>query len=336
VPLVSGTDVALVIVVVVALSFDFFNGFHDAANSIATVVSTRVLKPVVAVAWAAFFNFIAFLIFGTKVASTIANDVVQQNVLSISVIFAGLIGAIAWDIVTWLFGLPTSSSHALIGGMAGAAVAKAGWGALIASGLQKIAVFIVLSPIFGLLFGFTIMMLVLWSFHRVRRVDLLNKGFRRMQLVSAAAFSLGHGGNDAQKTMGIILALLIATNHADANTAVPLWVVLSAHTAIALGTLFGGWRIVHTMGSKITKLQPVGGMSAETAAAGALFFATHAGVPVSTTHTITGGIVGVGATHRLSAVRWGVASRVVWAWVLTIPGAFLIAWLAYLPFNLFG
>jgi PiT family inorganic phosphate transporter len=335
-PSVNGADVALVLVIAVALSFDFFNGFHDAANSIATVVSTRVLKPVVAVAWAAFFNFIAFLIFGTKVASTIANDVVQQNVLSIAVILAGLIGAIAWDIITWLFGLPTSSSHALIGGMAGAAVAKAGWGALIPSGLQKIAVFIVLSPIFGLLLGFTIMMLVLWSFHRVRRVERLHKGFRRAQLVSAAAFSLGHGGNDAQKTMGIILALLIATDHAGSNAPVPLWVVLSAHTAIALGTLFGGWRIVHTMGSKITKLQPVGGMSAETAGAGALFFATHAGVPVSTTHTITGAIVGVGATHRLSAVRWGVASRVVWAWILTIPGAFLIAWAAYLPIKVFG
>jgi inorganic phosphate transporter, PiT family len=332
----NGADLALAAVILIALAFDFFNGFHDAANSIATVVSTRVLKPVHAVAWAAFFNFVAFLVLGTKVASTIANDVVQQDVLSISVVFAGLVGAIAWDIITWRLGLPTSSSHALIGGIAGAAVAKAGWAALITSGLQKIAVFIVLSPIFGLLLGFTIMMVVLWGFHRVRRVDSLNKGFRRGQLVSAAAFSLGHGGNDAQKTMGVILALLIATNHAAPNATVPLWVVLSAHTAIALGTMFGGWRIVHTMGSRITKLQPVGGMSAETAAASALFFATITGVPVSTTHTITGAIVGVGTTHRVSAVRWGVASRVVWAWAVTIPGAFVISWLTYLPFRYFG
>jgi PiT family inorganic phosphate transporter len=333
---VSTSTVVLVAVVAVALSFDFFNGFHDAANSIATVVSTRVLTPVVAVGWAAFFNFVAFLIFGTKVASTIANDVVVQDVLSVSVIFAGLIGAIAWDLITWYVGLPTSSSHALIGGMAGAAVAKAGWASLISSGLQKIAVFIVLSPIVGLLLGFTIYMMVMWAFHRVRRVDRLNRGFRRMQLVSAAAFSLGHGGNDAQKTMGVILALLITTGRVAPTAGVPIWVVLSAHSAIALGTLFGGWRIVHTMGSKITKLQPVTGMSAETAAAGALFFATHAGVPVSTTHTITGAIVGVGTTQRLSAVRWGVAERVVWAWILTIPGAFVISWLAFAPFRILG
>jgi inorganic phosphate transporter, PiT family len=319
----------VVLIIAVALAFDFFNGFHDAANSIATVVSTRVLSPRWAVAWAAFFNFAAFLIFGTAVASTIANDVVDQDVLTNAVIFAGLIGAIAWDLITWWLGLPTSSSHALVGGMAGAAVASAGWEALIQSGLQKIAVFIVLSPILGLLLGFTIMVVVYWLFHRYRKVDKLNHGFRRMQLLSAAAFSLGHGANDAQKTMGVILALLIANNVVPADSEVPLWVVLSAHTAIGLGTLFGGWRIVHTMGSKITKLQPVGGMSAELAAASTLFFTAHAGIPVSTTHTITGAIVGVGTTQRLSAVRWGVAGRVVWAWVLTIPGSFAVAWLTY-------
>ncbi len=323
----------LVLLILVALSFDFFNGFHDAANSIATVVSTRVLTPLLAVGWAAFFNFIAFLIFGTNVASTIAKGVVDPNVFSLAVVFAGLIGAIAWDVITWYFGLPTSSSHALIGGMAGAAVARAGWHSLIAEGFRKIAVFIVLSPIIGLLLGFTILVLVMWAFHRSKRVDRLNRGFRRMQLVSAAAFSLGHGGNDAQKTMGVILALLIATKHLPATATVPIWVVLSAHAAIGLGTLSGGWRIVHTMGSRITKLTPVSGMSAETAAAATLFFTAHAGIPVSTTHTITGAIVGVGSTQRLSAVRWGVAGRVVWAWILTLPGAFAVAWVAYLPFK---
>jgi PiT family inorganic phosphate transporter len=324
---------ALVLVILVALAFDFFNGFHDAANSIATVVSTRVLTPRLAVIWAAFFNFVAFLIFGTKVASTIAKGVVQPSVFSTAVIFAGLLGAIAWDLFTWYFGLPTSSSHALIGGMAGAAVAKAGWHSLIADGFRKIAVFIVLSPIIGLLLAFTIMVGVMWVFHRYRRVDRLNKGFRRMQLVSAAAFSLGHGANDAQKTMGVILALLIGTGRLPVGAGVPLWVVLSAHAAIALGTLSGGWRIVHTMGSKITKLNPVGGMSAESAAAATLFFTASKGIPVSTTHTITGAIVGVGTTQRLSAVRWGVAGRVVWAWILTIPGAFAVAYLSYLPFR---
>jgi inorganic phosphate transporter, PiT family len=327
---------AVVAIVLIALAFDFFNGFHDAANSIATVVSTRVLTPRLAVAWAAFFNFAAFVIFGTAVASTIAKDVVVQDVLSNGVIFAGLIGAIVWDIITWLLGLPTSSSHALVGGMAGAAVASAGWGSLLSEGLQKIAVFIVLSPIVGLLLGFTIMVIVYWLFHRYRKVDRLNRGFRRMQLVSAAAFSLGHGANDAQKTMGVILALLIANKEVPATASVPLWVVLSAHTAIGLGTLFGGWRIVHTMGSRITKLNPVGGMSAELAAASTLFFTAHAGIPVSTTHTITGAIVGVGTTQRLAAVRWGVAGRVVWAWILTIPGAFLVAWLAFQPVRWFS
>jgi PiT family inorganic phosphate transporter len=328
-------SIVVVLIIAVALGFDFINGFHDAANSIATVVSTRVLTPRLAVAWAAFFNFAAFLIFGTAVANTIAKDVVHQDVLSNGVIFAGLIGAIAWDILTWYAGLPTSSSHALVGGMAGAAVASAGWSSLIGSGLQTIAVFIVLSPIVGFLLGFSIMVAVFWTFHRQRRVNALNKGFRRMQLASAAAFSLGHGANDAQKTMGIILALLIANNVVAADADVPLWVVLSAHTAIGVGTLFGGWRIVHTMGSKITKLQPVQGMSAEMAAAITLFFTSHAGIPVSTTHTITGAIVGTGTTQRLSAVRWGVAGRVVWAWILTIPGAFLVAWLTFLPIKVF-
>jgi inorganic phosphate transporter, PiT family len=329
-------NAAVVLIVLVALAFDFFNGFHDAANSIATVVSTRVLTPRVAVAWAAFFNFAAFLIFGTAVAATIAKDVVHTDVLTNPVIFAGLLGAIAWDVLTWLFGLPTSSSHALVGGMSGAAVAAAGWDALIGSGLQKIAVFIVLSPIVGFLMGFTLMVIVFWLFHRYRKVDKLNRGFRRTQLVSAAAFSLGHGANDAQKTMGIILALLIANDILPPTAGVPLWVVLSAHTAIGLGTLFGGWRIVHTMGSRITKLQPVGGMSAETAAAMTLFFTAHAGIPVSTTHTISGAIAGVGTTQRLSAVRWGVAGRVIWAWILTIPGSFAVAWLVYQPFRWFG
>src|SRR3954469_20246965 len=323
-------DIALVAVILLALAFDFSNGFHDAANSIATVVSPRVLAPRMAVAWAAFFNFVAFLVFGTKVASTIAKDVVEPNVLTNGVIFAGLIGAIAWDVITWYVGLPTSSSHALVGGMAGAAVASAGWAGLTASGLQVIPVFFVLSPIVGFLLGFTIMVAVYWLFHRYRRVDNLNKGFRRMQLVSAAAFSLGHGANDAQKTMGIILAVLIASNHLPKDASVPLWVVLCAHTAIGLGTLTGGWRIVKTMGSKITRLQPVGGMAAESAAAATLFFTSAAGIPVSTTHTITGAIVGVGSTQRVSAVRWGVAGQVVWAWVLTIPGAFAIAFVTQL------
>src|SRR5919201_5146113 len=317
---------ALVLVVLVALVFDFFNGFHDAANSIATVVSTRVLSPRLAVLWAAFFNLAALLL-GTNVAATIAKEVVDQNVLAIGVIFAGLIGAITWDIITWWFGLPTSSSHALIGGMAGAAVAKAGWGALLAEGFRKILPYIVLSPLVGLLLAFTIMVSVYWLFRRHRKVERLNRSFRRVQLLSSAAFSLGHGTNDAQKTMGVILALLIAEHHLPATASVPWWVKISALIAIALGTAFGGWRIVHTMGARITKLQPVGGMSAEAAAAATLFFTAHAGIPVSTTHTITGAIVGVGTTQRISAVRWGVAGRVLWAWILTIPGAFGISWI---------
>jgi PiT family inorganic phosphate transporter len=323
-------ELSVIFVIAVALGFDYVNGFHDAANSIATVVSTRVLTPRIAVIWAAFFNFAAFLVFGDAVAATIANDVVVQSVLSIGVIFAGLMGAIVWDLITFWFGLPTSSSHALVGGMAGAAVAKAGFGVLIAEGLRKIGIFIVLSPLIGLAMGLTLTLGIFWVFHRNRNVERLNRGFRAGQLASAAAFSLGHGANDAQKTMGIILALLIASGHAAPDASTPLWVVLSAHTAIALGTLTGGWRIVKTMGSKITRLQPVGGVAAESGAAVTLFATSAAGIPVSTTHTITGAIVGVGAARRLSAVRWGVAGRVVWAWVLTIPGAFAIAYLTFL------
>ena len=264
------------------------------------------------------------------VASTIANDVVEQSVLSIGVIFAGLIGAIVWDLITFYLGLPASSSHALVGGIAGAAVAKAGFGVLISEGLRKIGIFIVLSPLIGLAMGLILTLGIFWVFHRNRNIERLNRGFRHGQLASAAAFSLGHGANDAQKTMGIILALLIASGHAAPDASTPLWVVLSAHTAIALGTLTGGWRIVKTMGSKITRLQPVGGVAAESGAAITLFATSAAGIPVSTTHTITGGIVGTGAARRLSAVRWGVAGRVVWAWILTIPGAFMISWLTFL------
>ena len=317
----------LVIVVLVALAFDFTNGFHDAANSIATVVSTRVLAPRAAVVWAAFFNFVAFLVFGTKVANTIAKDVVDpaSHVLTVGVVFAGLVGAIGWNLITFYLGLPTSSSHALVGGMAGGAVAAAGTHVLVETGLRKIAVFIVLSPLIGLALGLILTLLILWTFHRTRAVERLNRGFRRGQLVSAAAFSLGHGANDAQKTMGVILAVLIAAKRVSPTSGVPLWVVLAAHAAIALGTLTGGWRIVHTMGSKITRLQPVGGFAAESAAAATLFFTSARGIPVSTTHTVTGAIVGVGSAQRLSAVRWGIAGQVVWAWILTIPGAFAIA-----------
>ena len=329
-------ELTVILVIAVALGFDYVNGFHDAANSIATVVSTRVLSPRQAVLWAAFFNFAAFLVFGTKVASTIANDVVAQDVLSIGVIFAGLVGAISWDLITFVFGLPTSSSHALVGGIAGAAVAKAGFAVLIGEGLRKIGVFIILSPLIGLAIGFILTLVIFWVFHRYENIDRLNRGFRIGQLFSAAAFSLGHGANDAQKTMGVILALLIASGHVAAGAPIPLWVVLSAHIAIALGTLTGGWRIVKTMGSKITRLQPVGGVAAESGGAMTLFATSAAGIPVSTTHTITGAIVGVGAARRLSAVRWGVAGRVVWAWVLTIPGAFAISWLSFQVVDLFS
>ncbi len=322
--------VGIVVVIGIALAFDFVNGFHDAANSIATVVSTRVLSPRLAVIWAAFFNFVAFLVFGTVVAATIATGVVDPDVLSIGVVFAGLVGAIGWNLITFYLGLPTSSSHALVGGIAGAAVAKGGFHVLITSGLQKIGVFIVLSPLLGLALSMVLTIGLMWGVHRYRNVDRLNKGFRHAQLVSAAAFSLGHGGNDAQKTMGVILAVLIGAEYLPTGAGVPLWVVLSAHTAIGLGTLMGGWRIVKTMGSRITRLQPAGGVAAESAAAATLFFTSASGIPVSTTHTITGAIVGVGASRRLSAVRWGVAGRVVWAWIVTIPGAWLIATATYL------
>jgi PiT family inorganic phosphate transporter len=322
-------NLLLVVVIAVALGFDFVNGFHDAANSIATVVATRVLTPGLAVVWAAAFNFIAFLVFGTKVAATIATGVVDPSVLSIAVVFAGLAGAIFWNVLTAYLGLPSSSSHALVGGIAGAAVAKAGFSVLITSGLATIGVFIVYSPLIGLALAMVLIVGVSWIVHRIRRPQSVNRTFRGLQLMSAAAFSLGHGSNDAQKTMGVILALLIAANKVSADAAVPLWVVLSCHAAIALGTLFGGWRIVRTMGTKLTRLQPMGGVCAESAAASMLFFASANGIPVSTTHTITGGIVGVGSAQRMSAVRWGVARRVVWAWVLTIPGAALVAALAY-------
>jgi PiT family inorganic phosphate transporter len=285
---------------------------------------------------AAVFNCAAFLVFGDAVASTIAKDVVVQDVLSIGVIFAGLTGARPWNVITFCLGLPTSSSHALVGGIAGAAVVKAGFDVLIGEGLRKIGIFIVLSPLIGLAMGFVLTLVIYWVFHRYRNVDRLNRGFRTGQLISAAAFSLGHGANDAQKTMGIILALLIASGHASTDASTPLWVVLAAHTAIGLGTLTGGWRIVKTMGSKITQLQPVGGVAAESGAAVTLFVTSAAGIPVSTTHTITGAIVGVGSARRLSAVRWGVAGRVVWAWILTIPGALIVSWLTYQVVALFS
>jgi inorganic phosphate transporter, PiT family len=323
------------LIILVALAFDFINGFHDAANSIATVVSTRVLSPQIAVIWAAFFNFIAFVVFGAHVAKTIGKGVVDPTIVTPGVILAGLVGAIVWNLLTWWWGLPSSSSHALVGGYVGAALAKAGPGAVIASGVTKVAWFIVLSPLIGMTVGFLMMWLVMWLNHRSTptRVDRL---FRRLQLVSAAAFSLGHGGNDAQKTMGIITALLFSTGHLSGDFAVPLWVVLSAHAAMGLGTLSGGWRIVRTMGMKVTKLQPIGGFSAETAGAAVLFAVTALGIPVSTTHTITGAIVGVGATRRLSAVKWGVAGRIVWAWILTIPAAALMSGLTLFILRAFG
>jgi PiT family inorganic phosphate transporter len=328
-------------IILVALTFDFLNGFHDAANSIATVVSTRVLSPNKAVAWAAFFNFVAAFVLGTHVAKTIGSGMIdldavtrdvaaaQKVTVAQEVILAGLIGAILWNLITWYYGLPVSSSHALIGGYAGAAIMKAGtFGVIILSGWTKTLLFIVLAPLIGLILGFFLMVGVTWIVRRWRpsRVD---RQFRRLQLLSAAAYSLGHGGNDAQKTMGIITGLLLASKLL-ASSEVPLWVILLSHAAIALGTLFGGWRIVKTMGTKITKLQPVGGFCAETAGAITLMGATLAGIPVSTTHTITGAIVGVGSTRRLSAVKWGVAGRIVWAWVLTIPISAAIAAAAYL------
>jgi len=322
----------LVVIVIVALIFDFFNGFHDAANSIATVVSTRVLSPGLAVIWAAFFNFIAAFVFPLKVATTIGKGLVRPEAATEYVILAGLVGAIVWDILTWYFGLPTSSSHALIGGYAGAAIAKVGFDAILYKGWEKTIVSMFLSPVIGLVLGLGMMVLVSWLFRNAfpHRVD---KYFRKLQLVSAGLYSLGHGGNDAQKTMGIIAILLYSyqrsKGQAPADIHVAMWMVLVCHAAIALGTLSGGWRIVKTMGAKITKLKPVGGFCAETAAALTLFGNSYLGIPVSTTHTITGAIMGVGATQRLSAVRWGVATRIVWAWVLTIPFSAMVAALCY-------
>jgi inorganic phosphate transporter, PiT family len=315
---------AVVFIVVVALVFDFINGFHDAANSIATVVSTRVLTPLQAVVWAAFFNFVAAFGFGVSVAQTIGKGVVATAAVDQWVILAGLVGAIAWNIFTWYMGLPTSSSHALIGGFAGAAVAKAGPGSLVAAGLIKVGVFMVLAPVIGLAGGFGMMLATVWGFRRATpgRVDWL---FRRLQLASAAAYSLGHGTNDAQKTMGIIAVLLFSTGHLGPEFHVPFWVVLVAHAAIALGTLCGGWRIVKTMGMRITKLRPVGGFCAETSGALVLIGTAVGGIPVSTTQTIAGSIMGVGALQRLSAVRWGVAGNILWAWVLTVPASAAVA-----------
>jgi PiT family inorganic phosphate transporter len=320
----------VVLLVVLALAFDFMNGFHDAANSIATIVSTRVLRPQFAVAWAAFFNFIAFLFFGLSVANTIGKGVIDPTIVDHYVLFGALVGAIAWNVITWMFGLPSSSSHALIGGLAGAAVAKGGFHTLVTSGLLKIGFAIVLSPALGFALGMLLMTAVAWLFFRTapHRVD---RWFRRLQLVSASLYSLGHGGNDAQKTMGIIALILVAHGSMRPDfkaDEIPFWVVLSCQTAIAMGTLFGGWRIVKTMGQKITKLKPVGGFCAETGGAITLFLATGLGIPVSTTHTITGAIVGVGAVHKLSAVRWGIAGRIVWAWLLTIPCTAFIAAIA--------
>jgi PiT family inorganic phosphate transporter len=324
----------VVALILIALFFDYINGFHDAANSIATVVSTRVLSPGKAVVWAAFFNFIAAFPFGTAVARTVGSGMIDINVVTFAVIAGGLTGAIIWDLITWYYGLPTSSSHALIGGYAGAAVAKAGWTAIVPSGWTKTLMFIVLSPLIGMFLGLSLMTAILWLF-RWTPPSRVDRWFRRLQLLSAAFFSLNHGANDAQKTMGIIAGVLFAAGYIE-KFDIPFWVVIAAHTAIGLGTLAGGWRIIHTMGSKITKLQPVGGFAAETGAALSIMLATQTGVPVSTTHAITGSIVGVGATRRLSAVRWGVAGQIVWAWILTIPSAFVIAAAAYTVLRISG
>jgi PiT family inorganic phosphate transporter len=326
------TLLAVLTLIAVALIFDYINGFHDAANSIATVVSTRVLSPGKAVVWAAFFNFVAAFGFGTAVAQTVGAGMVDLKVVTLTVIFAGLTGAIVWDLVTWYYGLPTSSSHALFGGYAGAAVAKAGFIAIIPSGWTRTIIFIVLAPLIGLVVGLVLMTLSQWVLQRQtpRRVDGF---FRKMQLVSAAAFSLMHGANDAQKTMGIIAGALVTGGFLDRGPdgalPIPYWVILLANGAIALGTLSGGWRIIKTMGTKITKLQPIGGFAAETGAALAIYWATALGVGISTTHTITGAIVGVGSSKRLSAVRWGVAQQIMWAWVLTIPASAFIGGLTY-------
>ncbi|MEY2861155.1 MAG: hypothetical protein RL392_1613 [Pseudomonadota bacterium] len=319
----------VILLVALALMFDFMNGFHDAANSIATVVSTGVLKPGQAVLFAAFFNIIAIFIFHLSVAATVGKGIVQPGVVDVHVVFGALIGAITWNVITWIYGIPSSSSHALIGGIVGAVIAKSGVGALVSAGILKTVAFIFVSPLLGFTLGSVMMVMVAWVFRRARpsRID---KWFRRLQLVSAGAYSLGHGGNDAQKTIGIIWMMLIATGYVSASdTAPPTWTIVSCYLAIGAGTMFGGWRIVKTMGQRITKLKPVGGFCAETGGALTLFLATAMGVPVSTTHTITGAIVGVGSTQRASAVRWGVAGNIVWAWVLTIPASAFVAAIAY-------
>jgi inorganic phosphate transporter, PiT family len=318
----------IVLLVIIALIFDFMNGFHDAANSIATVVSTGVLKPQQAVAFAAFFNVIAIFVFQLKVATTIGKGTIDPAIVDHYVIFGALIGAITWNVITWFYGIPSSSSHALIGGLVGAAVAKAGSGALIASGLIKTIAFIFVAPLLGFALGSLLMLAVAWMFFKTPPMKV-DRWFRRLQLVSAGLYSLGHGGNDAQKTIGIIWMLLIAAGISNSNEPIPTWVIVSCYVAIGLGTLFGGWRIVKTMGQRITKLKPVGGFCAETGGAITLFLATALGIPVSTTHTITGAIVGVGASRKVNSVRWGVASGIVWAWVFTIPASAFMAAIAW-------
>lgn len=319
----------VVMLVVLAVLFDFMNGFHDAANSIATVVSTGVLKPGQAVLFAAFFNLVAIMVFKLTVATTVGKGIVLPGVVDTYVVFGALVGAITWNVITWVYGIPSSSSHALIGGLLGAAIAKAGVGALVAAGIWRTVLFIFVSPLLGYLLGSLMMVAVAWVFRRTRpgRVDAW---FRRLQLLSAGAYSLGHGGNDAQKTIGIVWMLLIATGYSAASdSAPPTWVILACYLAIGAGTMFGGWRIVRTMGQKITKLKPVGGFCAETGGAITLFMASALGIPVSTTHTITGAIVGVGSVQRASAVRWGVAGNIVWAWILTIPASAFVAAVGY-------
>ena len=322
----------LIALVGIALLFDFLNGLHDAANSIATIVSTRVLRPQYAVMWAAFFNFIAFLFFGLHVAETLGRGIIDPSIVSPLVIFSALMGAIIWNVVTWIFGIPSSSSHALIGGLVGAGLAKTGFDAVVWSGLLKTASAIFLSPAIGFFLALILVLIVSWIF--VRQTPFaVDRTFRVMQFISASLYSLGHGGNDAQKTMGIIAVLLYSQGYLGGDFYVPFWVVITCQSAMALGTLMGGWRIVHTMGSKITRLNPMQGFCAETGGAITLFAATWLGIPVSTTHTITGAIIGVGAARRVSAVRWGVAGNIVWAWIITLPSAAAISALFYLVFN---
>lgn len=316
------------LLVFVALIFDFMNGFHDAANSIALMVSTRLLTPQAAVIWAAFFNLVAFLFFGLHVADTVGKGIVAKELIDNAVIFGALSGAITWNLITWWFGIPSSSSHALVGGLVGAGVAKAGSGAIVAAGLVKTSLAIILSPLFGMLLALILMIIVLWVFEKSSPYPT-ERRFNKLQFISSSLYSLGHGGNDAQKTMGIIAVLLYANGYMQGDFHVPFWVVVSCQVAMALGTLFGGWRIVRTMGMGITRIRPSGGFCAQTSGAIALFIATSLGIPVSTTHTITGAIIGVGLSRRVSAVRWGLASRIVWAWILTIPCSGLIAAIAY-------